>query len=160
MDKIEDTRVPIETHGEDDRVVVKFKDGVFAIFVPYSHGIGYQIEGLRNFILTKDDKILCKINSRLYRNGPQKDEHKIEILSSELTREDIVEYWEKAKDFITGKFYFKGKDGENYKFTDDKYWYLWRVATEGYFDLQHLKEGKMERYIKASLTGDKVIEKK
>lgn len=137
-------KTPIDSYSESEKVVVKFEDGINAVFVPYSHGIGYQIEGLRNFFLVKNGQTLCEVNSRLYRCGPLDDEHKVKTLSPEITLKDVTEYWEKAKDFVTGRFYPKGKSGENYKITDDKFWYQWRVVTEGYFDLQRLKEGKME----------------
>lgn len=125
-------------------VEVIFDDGNRAIFEPYTHGIGYQIEGLRTFtLIDENNNTLCKINSRLYRAGPMEDENKISEITN-ITPEKVAEYWKSAKDFVTSKFYPKGKEGENYKIHDD-YWYHWRVVTEGYFTYQYLKEGNMQK---------------
>lgn len=127
---------------EDIEVV--FDDGVSAIFEPYRHGSGYQIEGLRNFTLKNKSGIICKVNSRLYRSGPMNSENKIVEIHS-ITQEKVAEYWQQSKDFVTNKFYPKGREGENYKIHDDSYWYHWRVVTEGWISLNLLKEGMMKK---------------
>jgi hypothetical protein len=58
-------------------VVVKFNDGHEAVFVPYSHGFGYAIEGLTEFYLSIGGKKMFGYHSRLYRCGPCPNEHRI-----------------------------------------------------------------------------------
>jgi len=132
----------IKTSISGECVVVEFKDGNQAIFEPYRHGFGFQIEGLRTFILTdKKGDTICEINARLYYAGPQEDEYKIVLIADGLTQKKVAEYWETARQFISSKFYPKGRD--NYEIKDETYWYHERVVHEGYFYLQELKEGKM-----------------
>ena len=133
----------INTLTRGECVIVEFNDGNQAVFEPYRHGFGYQIEGLRTFILmNKNGDIICKVNVRLYYAGPQNDENKIVSIIAGMTQQKVAEYWEMARQFISSKFYPKGRD--NYEIKDDKYWYHERVLNEGYFSLQRLKEGKME----------------
>lgn len=133
----------INTSTRGECVMVEFKDGNQTIFEPYRHGFGFQIEGLRTFTLTnKKGDVICKVNARLYYSGPQDDEYKIVSMTDGLTQKKVAEYWETARQFISSKFYPKGRD--NYEIKDETYWYHERVAHEGYFYLQRLKEGKMK----------------
>lgn len=138
-----ETSNPINVQERGSLVIVEFDNGINARFTPYSHGFGYQIEGLYTFELLKNEEVLFRYNSRLYRCGPQDDEHCISEMKEGITQEIAAEYWKKAKDFIISKFYPNGREGENYKIHDDNYWYHWRVAaTEGYYDLERLTQGK------------------
>ena len=132
---------PILTSVSDNIVTVCFPQNIQLTFEPYTHGYGYQIEGFRTYCLYKNDKLIFKYNSRLYRNGPQKDEHKIVVMEDGITQEKAAEYWDKAKQYITKMFAPNGISNK----TVDTYWYHWRVLGEGYFDLERLKKGECKR---------------
>lgn len=128
---------------DGESVIIRFINGIEAIFEPYRHGFGFQIEGLRMFILqNKNGEILCKVNSRLYYAGPQEDEHKIVSMAKGWSQKKVAEYWGVARQFISSKFYPKGRD--NYDIKDETYWYHERVVHEGYFDLERLKKAEMK----------------
>lgn len=133
----------IKSYEDGENVVVTFDDGVMAVFKPYRHGMGYQVEGLRHLcLLSKDNKLIFKLNSRLYRSGPEDNEHKIAFIDKSMIQQDVAKYWNKAKIFVTEKFH---PDKNNFSVTDDDYWYRWViVATEGGFDLARLCKGNME----------------
>ncbi len=58
-------------------VEADFANGLRARFFPYSHGFGYQIEGLERFVLLDPHgEPICEVNCRLYRCGPMPDENK------------------------------------------------------------------------------------
>ncbi len=134
---------PINVREHGSLVIVEFDNGINARFTPYRHGFGYQIEGLCTFELLQNEEILFRYNSRLYRCGPQDDEHCVSEMKEGMTQEMAAEYWKKARNFVVSKFYPNGREGENYKITDTSYWYPWRVVvSEGYYDLERLTQGK------------------
>ena len=124
-------------------VIISFDDGVWAIFKPYRHGLGYQVEGLRNlYLMSKDNTPIFTLNSRLYRNGPQDDEYGIVDIDVSLTQQKVAEYWEEAKRYIIEKFF---PNKEDHSVSDDSYWYSWVVVSkEGQFDLIRLSKGEMK----------------
>lgn len=95
--------IKVSEDGED--IIVEFDDGVWAVFKPYRHGLGYQVEGLRHlYLLSRNNEPLFTLNARLSRNGPKDDEHKIVFIDKSLTQQIVAEYWNKAKIFVTENF--------------------------------------------------------
>jgi len=129
-DKMEIKEVS-ERNGD---VTVLFQDGHKAIFEPYSHGFGYQVEGLRRFVLkNEDDETVVIVNGRLHRCGPMGDEGKIAQLGKGYTVQDIVKYWSGAREGI-----IELEKGDN-----DKYWYPWILTGKGWIYIDSLKKGIM-----------------
>jgi hypothetical protein len=128
----------VYTSGDD--VAVTFTDGFKARYEPYTHGFGYQVEGLRRFHLQSATKNVCEYNGRLYRAGPQSNEHKIVTLAEGWTQQQVAAYWQAAREYLN-KEYFEKPD----KKRDEKLWYPWMlVCTEGGSDRQRLADGVAE----------------
>jgi hypothetical protein len=124
---------PIEAKAINNSIHVIFADENKAIFIPYTHGFGYSVEGLRQFIIRdSQDEIVVQYDGRLYRVGPQPDEHKLVIQKDGWPIARIVAYWEAAKVFCHALY----KDSGN----DDKWWYHWVLTSEGWIDLDSLKD--------------------
>jgi hypothetical protein len=123
----------------DDNVIASFDDGHVMTFVPYSHGFGYAVEGLRGFRLDKDGESVCIYRARLYRAGPQPGEHCIGFLADGYTQQQVAAYWDTARDEAKRLFRPAGWDSDEH---DDRYWYAWIVTHEGFIDLGQLREGK------------------
>ena len=131
----------VETRGDD--VIVKFTDGHIAGFTPYSHGFGYQVEGLRSFRLYHAGETVCNYDARLYWSGPQEDEHKLKLLAEGYTQERAASYWKAARDYLH-KEYFQKPDSKKLS----RLWYPWKlVCCEGGFDVERLAEGKVQFFI-------------
>jgi hypothetical protein len=132
--------VPVEVSKRESAVVIRFSDGLRAIFLPYSHGFGYQIEGLQRFgIEDAYGKLLVEYDARLYRCGPQENEHKIVHMEEGWSIPRIVAYWEAAKKYCAKLFYGKTGFPEIGVEPNQEWWYVWRVTQEGWIDLDALK---------------------
>ncbi len=131
----------IKVVGED--VVIEFEDGHRAVFMPYRHGFGYQVEGLMHFTLfNRDDKVF-EWHGRLYRAGPAAGEHRIAFVSDDYTQESVAAYWRVAKTHIHDEYFKKPFDADTEH--PEELWYPWKVVcTEGGFDLQKLEGGDAE----------------
>ncbi len=123
-----------------DQAVFEFEDGHRAVFDPYSHGFGYQIEGLRHFSLYNGEEQVVQYNSRLYYAGPMDDEHKFVQVTDGYTIERIVDYWTAAKEYINNKYNEAREEGEE---AAGKLWLAWMVGTQGGIDLYSIKEGRV-----------------
>ena len=130
--------VDVKTMGR--KVVFLFDDQHRAVFEPYSHGIGYQVEGLMAFSLFSGDELVCRYNARIHYSGPRSDEHMIVRIEQGYTPQCVASYWKSAKDHIHREYYEKplAKDCEG----PEELWYPWMVATQGWLDLKMLEEGK------------------
>ncbi len=130
---------PIKVRAYAEEIIIEFDDQLETVFVPYTHGVGYQIEGLRSFELrTINGTTLFKYNARLYRCGPQEDENKIVTMGIDWTQQKAALYWRKSKEYVTKLFNPHG----TYDKTNKNYWYHWKVLTEGVFDLIHLEKNE------------------
>ena len=137
----EDISVLIEnicTQG--DQVIVEYFDGHEAIFEPYSHGWGYQCEGLRSFtLLNKGKKEVFLYHSRLYREGPRKDEHKIVYIDSGYSQKKVAKYWRSVKSYLSWKYSSSTPEKQ------DELWWPWRlICGEGWVDFKSLEEDRAE----------------
>lgn len=137
---------PVKDISTSDQVMVIFEDGHRAIFMPYTHGLGYQIEGLQGFRLFDPDKMMvCEYNGRFYRMGPCENEHKLVLLAEGYTQQGVAAYWESAVSHIHNLFWQVDAQEEGENESDHDFWYVWRVTSEGImFGLTRLKEGKLE----------------
>lgn len=129
-----------------DSVVVVFADGHEMRFEPYTHGFGYQIEGLRKFVLLKDEKEVCLYSGRLYRCGPSEDENVITFIDNGYTQEQVAHYWDIARKGIDKLF---NPDGQ-FDNTNKDYWYAWKVLGEGWEGFNNLREGRARVYSRKS----------
>ena len=119
-------------------IYIEFENGFIAIFEPYAHGFGYNVEGLRRFHLKKDNDIICTYNDRLYYMGPQEDEHKIVALDNAYTQQQIASYWRAARDYLNKEYYNKPEKKRNLKL-----WYPYRIVCfEGESSLSDLEKGE------------------
>ena len=129
----------VSSRGED--AIFTFSDGHKAIFEAYSHGFGYQIEGLRRFSLFNGDVEVVVYNSRLYHAGPVKGEHEFVRVDAGYTLERIADYWSLARNHVNEEYYHKpnkqGREG------DPQLWFPWRVTSEGWMDLERIQEKKV-----------------
>ncbi|MFO0882486.1 MAG: hypothetical protein U0491_03490 [Candidatus Saccharimonadales bacterium] len=127
----------VTTRG--DTAFIEFEDGHRAAFEGYSHGFGYQIEGLRAFYLFRGTELVVQYNSRLHREGPREDEHRFVLVADGYTTESVIGYWEAARRYLHNEYFTKpheeGRDG------DRDLWYPWMVTKEGWVDLMLMKEG-------------------
>ena len=121
-------------------VVVSFDDGHRAVFEPYTHGFGYQVEGLRHFFLYNGEQMVCQYDSRLYRCGPQEKEHRVASIADGYTSQRIAEYWRTASQHINEE-YFEKPHRENRE-SPKELWYPWIVTSEGWQDVRVLEEGR------------------
>lgn len=134
MSGIQITQVRSETYG----ATVEFSDGHSAGFEAYYHDFGYSIEGLRSFELYKGDKKVFAYNSRLYRVGPQPDEHKVAFMAEGYTQQRVAGYWQAARDYLNREYLEKEERPKNL-------WWSWRViCAEGGSDLEELEKGIAE----------------
>ena len=122
-----------------DTAYFDFADGHRAAFEGYSHGFGYQIEGLRTFCLYRGSEKVVQYDSRLYREGPREDENRFVFVADGYTLEMIIGYWEAAKNYVHNEYFAKpyaeGRKG------DEDLWFPWMVAKQGWVDLMLMKEG-------------------
>lgn len=123
-----------------DQAVFEFEDGHKAVFDPYSHGFGYQIEGLSHFFLYNGEEQVVQYDSRLYRSGPTDDEHKFVQVADGYPIERIVEYWMAAKEHINNKYNEAREEGEE---AAGKLWLAWMVGTQGWIDLRMIEKGQI-----------------
>lgn len=130
-------------------VEVEFADGFRAQFDPYSHGFGYQIEGLRTFVLfDKEGKPVCEVNCRLYRCGPMPDEGRIKALRQGWTQQQAAAYWTASKKAVNRLYFPPDGDIGHCKQSDKKYWYAWKVIGEGWMYIDWLVKGEMDMVAK------------
>ena len=124
---------------EDQDVIIEFSDGHRAIFEGYTHGWGYQIEGLRRFSLYLGEEEVVRYDSRLHRFAPNDDEYRFVHVANGYTLEQIIHYWESAAKYINEEYfekpYKRGKDGRQ------ELWRPWIITGKGKLDLQSIKEG-------------------
>ncbi len=132
-----------EIREDGELVVVTFDDGHRAVFEPYTHGFGYQIEGLRHFFLYYGEQLVCQYNSRLHRCGPSKEEHRVITIADGYTPQRIAEYWRAASNYVDEE-YFEKPYREKRK-CPEKLWYPWKVIGEGGQDVEMLEEDKTSR---------------
>lgn len=132
--------------ANSDMVMVDFQDGHRAVFSPYTHGFGYQIEGMREFeLLDREETKVCEYNGRLYRVGPAEDEFKLVLLSEGYTQQGVAAYWRSATSHIHNLFWRVDQEGDGRGETNQDFWYVWRVTSEGWmFGLTELEKGKLE----------------
>lgn len=130
-----------EIKCQDDNVIVQFDDGHRLTFVPYSHGFGYSVEGLRGLRLEKDGEAVCIYYARLHRTGPQPDEHKLALLADGYTQQRVSEYWNEARAETERRFRPGGWMADH---RDDHWWYAWMLTREGWIDLDRLENGTAE----------------
>lgn len=129
----------VTTRG--DTATIEFADGHRAAFEGYSHGFGYQIEGLRHFFLYRGSEKIVQYDARLHYAGPQDDEHRFVQVEEGYTVERIASYWEAAKMHLNDEYFEKpyneGREGLS------ELWFPWRVTSEGWMDLRNIKEGRV-----------------
>lgn len=123
----------------DDRATIEFEDGHRAVFEAYSHGWGFQIEGLRHFFLFKGDQQVAQYDARLHMAGPRDDEHRFVQVAEGYTVGMIASYWEAAQTHV-GQEYFHKPYNEGRK-CPDELWFAWRATCEGGLDLDKVKRG-------------------
>lgn len=128
----------VTTRG--DTAIIKFEDGHEANFEGYSHGLGYQIEGLRHFFLFREDEKVVQYDARLYYAGPQEDEHRFVHVAEGYTREVIVKYWEAAQMYLHEEYFQKPYDEGREE--PMELWLPWRITCEGGLDLDRIKESQ------------------
>jgi len=127
-----------EVYTYGDIVHVVFTDNHTAVFEPYTHGYGYQVEGLRRFHLKQGTTIVCTFNGRLYRSGPRDDEDQLVKLASGYTQQQAASYWEAARKYLNKEYFEKSE-----KKREQRLWYPWMlVCTEGGQYFHQLMEGK------------------
>ena len=130
----------LEVKIQGELVKVSFDDGHQAVFEPYRHGFGYQVEDLRQFLLYQGERLVCRYNARLYRCGPQKDEHRIVTIVDGYTPQRVAEYWRAAKHHLNEECFEKPyREGRE---CPEESWYPWIVTREGWQDVERLEEGK------------------
>lgn len=131
MSKVKVTAVGTVGYGAE----VQFADGHRAVFEAYAHGAFYSIEGLQGWDLYKDGHKVFAYSSRLYRVGPQPDEHKITLMASGYTQQSVAQYWRAAVDYLNREYLNSPNQPKDL-------WWPWRViAGEGWMDLQALENG-------------------
>lgn len=123
---------------QNEDVRVTFSDGYVAVFEPYSHGFGYQVEGLRCFRLYLGNDEVAVYDARLHREGPREDEHKLRHLDESCTLETVVAHWQAAREYIHEEYFEKPYQGglEHPK----ELWYPWKLTREGWQDIAELQE--------------------
>lgn len=124
------TKVTVSSFNET--VTVTFEDGHHVVFVGYSHALGYQVDGLRQFFIYNHEELVVQYDARLQRIGPSPNEHRFVKVATDYPIERIVEYWETAKQHIKAEY---GVDS-------DEMWYAWMISCEGWADLNAIKAGR------------------
>ncbi len=130
-----------DVYEDGEAVAVEFDDGHKAIFVPYRHGWGYQVEGLRHFFLYRGEGEVAAYDSRLHRAAPLEDEHRLVHATDGYTPQRIAEYWAAARSYLQEEYF--NKPFEDGREKPEELWYAWRVvAAEGGMDLERLQRGQ------------------
>jgi hypothetical protein len=118
--------------------LVEFSDGHAARFEGYTHGLNYQIEGLRTFKLLYRGHEVFVYNSRLYRAGPMEDENRIVSIDPQYTQQRVASYWKEARRYLKLEYLDSPKSRER-----DQLWGPWRIVCgEGWLDFAALSEGR------------------
>lgn len=130
----------VTSRGES--ATFEFADGHRVVLEGYSHGFGFQVEGLRHFYLFNGDAQVVRYDSRLYYAGPRDDEHRFVEVAEGYDLERIAAYWEAARNHVNEEYFNKphreGRQG------DKKLWFPWKLSGEGWLDLSAIKEGRTE----------------
>lgn len=128
--------------SQGESATIEFEDGHRVVFEGYSHGFGYQVEGLRHFFLFNGEEQVVQYDSRLRRVGPSEDEHRFVQVAEGYDLERIAAYWEAARKYLNDEYFEKpyqsGTEG------DPNLWFPWKVSGEGWMDLSAIKEGRKE----------------
>ncbi|MFY9228376.1 MAG: hypothetical protein WAO28_03550 [Candidatus Microsaccharimonas sp.] len=128
------TLVVTDVAMRGETATITFEDGHRVAFEGYTHGWGYQFEGLRHFFLFNGDEQVVQYNSRLRRAGPSDDEHRFVKVHPDYPIDRIVEYWEAARDYLRVEYMENGGG--------DKLHWPWVLSSEGWQDLNMIKEGR------------------
>lgn len=122
-----------------DSAIIDFEDGHQVVLEAYTHGWGYQIEGLRHFFLFNGTEKVVQYDDRLYYGGPRPDEFRFVEVADGYDIERIVSYWQAARTYLHQEFFEKPR-AEGRKGADEL-WLPWKISVEAGMPLHYIKEG-------------------
>lgn len=128
----------VESYGQSAAIL--FEDGKKVVFEGYSHGFGYQLEGLRTFELYDGDKLIFHFDGRLHYGGPSEDEYRVVPVVGGCSIQMALNYWQAARRYLNDKYFKEPRDrGEDEG--PRELWFPWRLQSLSGMPAQYMLEG-------------------